>query len=406
MSAIHHRSYYFDYLRAFFVLLVVFDHVIHPYTFNFDRFWFITDLDSSYVFDALHLLCYAIMVPGLFFISGVFTPHSLKRRGPLSYLNERILRLGIPFAVGLLVIGSVITYLKQVHNAKWDRGFLDFYTQYYFPDHIAATGFWYLSFLFVFTIGYMLVTMTWKGFGEFLGKFAAWAEERPLAGYLSVVFALSASIVLLEVPFGTWFWWATYLPWIGAVGSLMGVYVILFLLGVAVYEHFGVKNQKLIHFLDKHSLFMLVSSGVSVVLYLFIALYYAREGAFDIRLPIAAYQGKSTWELYTMMGSVPMVNWIRAVLLGVVTLNLLLLSLWSFGKYFNDSYEIPEELAATSYGIYIVHESMVLFGHTLVYGTEIPLIFRVVTIFGVSLLISWALVRHVLWRIPGGRRIV
>ncbi len=402
----HNRCYYFDYLRAFFVFLVVFDHTIHPYTVYFDRTWFITELDSSYVYDVLHLLCYAIMVPGLFFVSGVFTPHSLKHRGALSYVQERLVRLGIPYVFGLLIFSSFIIFIREVHNGKWEHGFFRFYTEYYFPKNIAATGFWYLSFLFVLTLSYLLLTRVWKNLEGCLGKLVGWMTENPLSGYGAIVFTLSASIIIMEVPFGTWFWFTGFMPYFGAIGSLMIPYIVLFMLGVGMYAHFGISSQKLASFLHAHHTFILISTAITSLMYVGIALTYASDGAFDIQLPIAGFYGTSTAELYTKMLTVPLVNWVRAGLLGCVMFNLLLTSLWSFSRFLNKPIPMLQEFAATSYGIYLIHESFTLSGHTLMYGSEIPLLFRVITLFVTTVFVSWGLVRYVIWQIPGAHRVV
>ena len=42
----------------------------------------------------------------LFLISGYFVPRSVQKKGVTRYLKERLLRIGIPFAFGLLLINS------------------------------------------------------------------------------------------------------------------------------------------------------------------------------------------------------------------------------------------------------------------------------------------------------------
>ncbi|USO01483.1 MAG: acyltransferase family protein [Alphaproteobacteria bacterium] len=401
------RSYYLDYLRAFFVLMVVFDHVIHPYTYHFDRYWFITDVDSSLVFDGLHLICYAVMVPGLFFLSGVFTPHSFKRRGLWGYICERMVRLGIPFGFGLVFIGAVIIYLQQVHSGKYTGTLIAFFTTRYFPDSMAATGFWYLSFLFVLTLVYVFIQLLWPGFSQWLGRCVAYGELYPGVGYCVLGCLLSTSIVGLEVPFGPWIWWSVFSPYLLAMGSLMGTYGILFCLGIGVYQHFGIGEPRLFGFLDNHRVFILVSTAFVVSVYLLIALGYVNDGAFDMSLPLASYHHKiPTHALYAMMGDVPVVNWVRAALLGFVMLGLLLTGVWVFGRYLDKPVVPWQTLAHTSYGIYIFHEALVLGGHIVFYGGGVPLILRVFLIFGVSVCVPLVLVKHGLRRVPGLSRVL
>lgn len=100
MSKSQERIYYLDYARAFFIFLVVLDHSLHAYSENFGWLFFVKDSERDVFWDVIHLICYLVMIPGLFFLAGIFTPGSINRRGVFRYFEERIVRLLIPMAIG------------------------------------------------------------------------------------------------------------------------------------------------------------------------------------------------------------------------------------------------------------------------------------------------------------------
>ena len=72
MTAIKDRDYFFDNARAFLIFLVVFGHLLQPYT-SEDKF-----------LSALYLLIYSFHMPTFLFISGYFAknldkPHYLEK---------------------------------------------------------------------------------------------------------------------------------------------------------------------------------------------------------------------------------------------------------------------------------------------------------------------------------------
>jgi glucan biosynthesis protein C len=113
-----HRSAAFDYLRMFVVLLVLAHHSVVAYA-VFGRFNPANYLDASAPivdprrwlgFDMFYLATEVFFMPLLFLLSGLFVRSSLQRHGPAGFLRERLLRLGVPFVAGLLVLMPLAYY--------------------------------------------------------------------------------------------------------------------------------------------------------------------------------------------------------------------------------------------------------------------------------------------------------
>ena len=78
----------------------------------------------------------ALVIPLLFLIAGLLTPPSLDRKGPGRFVRDRLLRLGVPFAVFALLLWPLPEYvlfrqlgehpgsgLTSVPRGAWTPGF-------------------------------------------------------------------------------------------------------------------------------------------------------------------------------------------------------------------------------------------------------------------------------------------
>ena len=107
------RDISFDYLRATLTLMVVAHHSMLAYA-GFARhvpgsapvvdetYWLFFDYAEN--FDDVFFMSL------MFFVSGLFVPGSLRRAGAAAFLKQRALRLGAPFAVGVLVLMPLAYY--------------------------------------------------------------------------------------------------------------------------------------------------------------------------------------------------------------------------------------------------------------------------------------------------------
>src|SRR5579864_7911534 len=88
------RNAALDRTRTFLTLVVLLHHAVIPYTY-FGH----TDPKSFIGFDMIVLATDSFFMAMFFFLSGLFVWPGLTRKGPLSYLRDRLTRLGLPFAV-------------------------------------------------------------------------------------------------------------------------------------------------------------------------------------------------------------------------------------------------------------------------------------------------------------------
>jgi peptidoglycan/LPS O-acetylase OafA/YrhL len=105
-----------DALRASLTLLVVFHHA--AVTYGAQGSWFYVEVEPSKAPSSIALTLFAAynqaFFMGLFFlIAGSLTPPAIARRGAAGFLRERLIRLGLPLAIFILVLGPLTVALAQ-----------------------------------------------------------------------------------------------------------------------------------------------------------------------------------------------------------------------------------------------------------------------------------------------------
>ena len=100
MTAIKDRDYFFDNARAFLIFLVVFGHLLQPYT-SEDKF-----------LSALYLLIYSFHMPTFLFISGYFAKNLDKPH----YLEKIAKKLLVPYII-FFAFFSIYYYLTGKEDA-------------------------------------------------------------------------------------------------------------------------------------------------------------------------------------------------------------------------------------------------------------------------------------------------
>src|SRR5262249_40630064 len=104
--------------------------VLYPSVINYTYFGIGGDRMRWIGFDGVVLFCDSFFMACMFFISGLFVAGSLSRRGAGNYLARRILRLGVPYLVSILVIMPLAYY--RYHFTQYD--FVQFYWRMFTID--------------------------------------------------------------------------------------------------------------------------------------------------------------------------------------------------------------------------------------------------------------------------------
>ncbi len=101
------------YLRGFTIILVVMHHALLAYT-THGVFSLIVDGSKFQYIDYIVEFNDIYFMSLLFFISGLFVWKSLKEKKAARFLGRRFIRLGIPLAVGFLVLNIPAYYFGYI----------------------------------------------------------------------------------------------------------------------------------------------------------------------------------------------------------------------------------------------------------------------------------------------------
>ncbi|EKF56989.1 glucans biosynthesis protein [Agrobacterium albertimagni AOL15] len=105
MSAVTAREHQWDWLRAFLMLLGIPYHAAMAY--NARVLWDIQSPEKSEILTFLSGVLVTFRMPAFFIVAGYFAAMMLERRKPASWLRGRIIRLGIPFLTGLVLLAPI-----------------------------------------------------------------------------------------------------------------------------------------------------------------------------------------------------------------------------------------------------------------------------------------------------------
>ena len=230
------RLYDLDHLRASLVILVVLHHLALVYGAAAPFYYQEPPFDDPLAF--LLLLCFVLLnqswfMGALFLLAGYFAPGSVDRKGAAAFLRGRLVRLGIPFLVGIVLLEPLSRLGFFLMPASL-TGITTPPTWSSYPGLLGLGPLWFVAMLLAFSVGY-------AGWRMLAGRYPLLSANRcarpgPL-GVAAFILALALASYLLRmiVPLGEQvslfvsflnFPTIAYLP----------QYVAFFVLGIAAYR--------------------------------------------------------------------------------------------------------------------------------------------------------------------------
>ena len=192
-----------DNLRAFVILLVLSFHSVLAYIdflphrpFAFDdppflwRAFPIVDPQRWLGFDLFCAWQDVGLMSLMFFLSGLFVPSSLASKGSWKFLSDRLLRIGVPMALAVLVLAPLAYYAAYRITAV-DPG-PDAYLQHWLALPFWPSGpQWFLGQLLAFTILAAALHRFLPGWDQHLVRLVAGADGNPVR-FLVILMTLSS----------------------------------------------------------------------------------------------------------------------------------------------------------------------------------------------------------------------
>lgn len=385
------RLAWLDNLRITLTVLVVLHHAAQPY--GPADWWYVEGQPRTPFLATLSAVDGSFLMSLFFFVSAVLLPGSLQRHGTRRFLKGRLLRLGVPLPAGALTIVPGLMYGYYVHYRgrppiTYPRYFTDVYlglgaepagwTGPSWPD-LQFGHLWFVQNLLACTVLYVVLDRAARLLRRPRRK-PRLRKPRPAPGHLSLVgltAAVAAATFLIRVryPLDTWI---PFLDFLQVEPARVPQYAAFFTLGVLAHRHGWLDG------FDSRTGWVWLCVGLAGAALLFVtgtdAACFAPGGFSAPALAWAAYDST------------------LCVALGVGLLT-------AFRQTVTRSTRLSRELAAGSYGIYLVHVPLVVVTQYVLADRGLSPACAWITA-GAAGLVSASLLAAGLRRLPGFRRVL
>lgn len=151
------RLFFIDHLRTTLVILVVLHHLALIYGGIPPFYYYEPPVNEPIAWlsaIAFVLVNQAWFMGAFFLLAGYFTPGSYDRKGPASFLTDRLLRLGIPLILFIFVL-SPIAFIGLWQMPAGLGGITEPPTWQTYPYLIGDGPLWFVALLLIFNVGYV-----------------------------------------------------------------------------------------------------------------------------------------------------------------------------------------------------------------------------------------------------------
>jgi hypothetical protein len=205
-------------LRGFVILIVLGFHSVLAYVswlptsrpaFNdppYDWLSFpIVDSERWFGFDLFCAMQNLYLMSLMFFLSGLFVWPSLTRKGGATFAYDRMLRLGLPFALVVAILMPIAHYPVYRVNAI-DPGLSAFWQHWLALPFWPNGPVWFLWELLVLNLAAAAVFVLAPRCGLALGRLSSLAGDHPARFFIGLVAASALAYLPLAFLFDPWSW--------------------------------------------------------------------------------------------------------------------------------------------------------------------------------------------------------
>lgn len=355
------RIYALDTLRATMMLLVVVIHSSLTYTLtNFGSLWPIKDpRNTNELFDFLVAFCHSSAMPVFFVVSGFLAATLFIEKGPEKMIVNRLKRIGLPFAAGLMILGPIVftavNYFNLTAAGKTNTFWALMEAFKEFPwDSGNTMHLWFLYFLCLFCIG------GW-GIALLCRKISSRITSKTSAGF-EVIFRLRLAPLLFAVITYLLFcvqrkgFIASYI-WFSFVSWTFLQFALFFAFGWLLYH----QKKHLDRFKKDDWLFAVIGTILFCVHYAIFRVQPVIEKTSGLYI-FAAIKALSIW--FSVFGIIGL-----------------------FLRFFNTYSPVARYISDASYWVYLVHLPVVMFFQGLLINFDINPIFKFLVVLPCTLIV-------------------
>ena len=381
------RNLAVGYLRAFVTVLVLAHHSVIAYISGLPKasasftkpplLWSafpIQDPHNGTLFSLLTGFNETFFMSLMFFISGLFVWHSLKRKGAGGFVRDRVLRLGIPFAVAAAILAP-LAYYPSYRVTGADPGIAAYWRAWTSLPVWMSGPAWFIWVLLAFgglAAGLYKLAPRW---GEALGRLTGAANRKPLALFGKLLAVSAAAYVPLVLIFGASDW-LQFGPFSIQASRILH-YAVYFTAGIGVGA-IGLGNGLLA---PDGALQRRWGRWAALTPIAFVLVIAATIASYVLKSP-----GSPGWEIANGL----------AYVLCCATASFAFMA--GFVRFARRRSAIWDSLATNAYGMYLVHYVFVIWIQFALLPSSLPGLSKGVLVFASVLALSWgstALLRRI-----------
>ena len=373
------RNLALDRIRTFLILVVLLHHAVIPYTY-FGH----TDPKSWIGFDAIVLATDSFFMAMFFFLSGLFVWPGLVRKGPQLYLKDRLLRLGLPFAIAALTVIPIAYYAIALRESP-NLGFAAFWWKTVTVGPWPSGPLWFLWVLLAFDVVASLSYFISPKLIDTINRLSLRGYERPAIFFAVMVAGTALLYIPLRVYFGPGRWFA--LGPFAVQSSRILLYPAYFFLGAGIgAANFGRGLLSPDGRLAKSGGGWIIATLVPYSLMW--GLIYIKRGILGNPEWLPAWYEASYGLFFAAFSA--------AILFAICAY---------FLRFKRDGWSILDPMQPDAYGMFLVHYPIVLWLQYWLFDIGIPAIAKAAVAFVLTVILSWA-ATEALRKIPGATRVL
>ena len=141
----------------------------------------------------------------MFLLSGLFVPASLARKGSRTYVYDRVLRIGVPFVLAVLIL-MPIAYYPTYRMAAVDPSVGAYVQQWLALPFWPCGPQWFLWQLLALNLLAAVLHKFAPGWRDGLGRLTSAVRDRPVWFFIALASASALAYVPLALVFTPWEW--------------------------------------------------------------------------------------------------------------------------------------------------------------------------------------------------------
>jgi hypothetical protein len=374
------RNASLDRARTFLTLVVLLHHAVIPYT-HFGH----TDPRSWIGFDCVVLATDSFFMAMFFFLSGLFVWPGLGRKAPHVFLRDRLIRLGLPFAVAAFTIIPIAYYAIELRQHP-ETSFAAFWWKTVTVGPWPSGPLWFLWVLLAFDLTASLLYRLSSTLLDPINRLSLKAYERPATFWLFFVAATAIVYIPLVVYYGQNDWFDFFGPF-AVQASRVLLYAAYFFIGAGI----GAAN------FDRGVLSANGQLPETRWFWLIVTL-----------IPYCLMWGMIYIKREILGNPYPLPDWYLAIygLFFVLFSAAILFAILAFFLHSKTpGPTLLDRMQSDAYGMFLVHYPIVLWLQYWLFDFDWPAIVKAAIAFVLTVLLSWAATAS-LRKIPGATRVL